>query len=184
MPGTPQLQQAGIKEIMTDESTIQNSGTPASPILNHPFLEGMSAYHLRILGDCARAVHFEPGELIFREGDPADRFYLIQKGKVALESRRQDKANPLIQTIETGEVMGWSWMVPPAFWNFDARALESTDAFYIHGNLLRDECESDHDLGYELYKRMAKVMLQRLQATRRQLMNLEGNPDLTRQLGQ
>jgi CRP/FNR family transcriptional regulator, cyclic AMP receptor protein len=164
---------------MTDESTIHSSSTPASPLLDHPFLQGMSAHHIRILGDCARQVHFESGELIFREGDPADRFYLIQKGKVSLESRRQDKGNPVIQTIEAGEVMGWAWMIPPAFWHFDARAVEATDAMYIHGKLLREECESDHDLGYELYKRMAEVMLRRLQATRRRLLNLEGNPDLT-----
>lgn len=165
---------------MAEYSTAQNHGTS---ILEHPFLQGLSAHHLRILGDCARQSHFEPGALIFCEGDPADRFYLIQKGKVVLESRSQDKSHAAIQTIEAGDVMGWSWMFPPCFWHFDARALEATDAMYIVGNLLRDECESDHDLGYELYKRMAQVMLQRLQATRRRLLHLEGNPDLTRKRG-
>ncbi|EEF62864.1 cyclic nucleotide-binding domain-containing protein [Pedosphaera parvula] len=164
---------------MPAKSTIHNPGASSVPLLEqHPFLQGMSAHQVKILGDCSRQAHFEPGELMFRAGDPADRFYLIQKGKVALESRTQDKANQLIQNIEAGEVLGWSWMFPPCFWHFDARALESTDAMYIQGKLLREECESDHDLGYELYKRMAEVMLSRLQATRRRLLKFEGNPNL------
>ncbi|MDB6109394.1 MAG: cyclic nucleotide-binding protein [Pedosphaera sp.] len=141
----------------------------------HPFLAGMSAHQLRILSDCAMQSHFEPNELIFRAGDPADRFYLINRGKVALETQT-DRGRTLIQTIGAGDVLGWSWLFPPYFWHFDVRALEPTDAIFIYGSMLREECEADHDLGYELTRRMAKVMLQRLQATRRQLLELPGMP--------
>ena len=88
----------------------------------HPFLEGLSPHQLRLLGDCAMVVRFQPGELIFREGDPANRFYLITKGKVALESYVQDRGTTLIQTVAGGDVLGWSWLFPPYYWHFDARS--------------------------------------------------------------
>ena len=113
---------------------------------------------------------FNAGELIFREGDPANRFYLIQRGQVALESSLKDRPAVRIQTIGAGDVLGWSWLFPPYYWHFDARTLEPTSAIFFYGTRLREECEKDHDLGYELMKRMAGVVLQRLQATRRQLL--------------
>jgi CRP-like cAMP-binding protein len=113
---------------------------------------------------------FNAGETIFREGDPANRFYLILSGKVAVESYVREQGFKVIQTIGTGEVLGWSWLFPPYYWHFDARAVESTEALFFYGTPLRTECETDHELGYELLKRMAEIMLQRLQATRRQLL--------------
>ena len=160
---------AGLKD--------EKSSAPSTPthISQHPFLTGMSAHQLGILSDCAMQSRFEAGQLIFREGDPADRFYLINKGKVALESQT-NRGRILVQTIGAGDVLGWSWLFPPYFWHFDARALEPTDAIFIYGTTLREECESDHELGYELTRRMAEVILQRLQATRRQLLQLKGMP--------
>ena len=146
--------------------TIENS------IKSHPFLEGMSPHQIRLLGDCAMRAHFGAGELIFREGDPANRFYLILSGKVALESYIEGKGHTLIQTIGAGDVLGWSWLFPPYFWHFDALAVEPTDAIFIYATPLREECESDHELGYELMKRMAQIMMNRLQATRRQFLGI------------
>ncbi|MDB6067984.1 MAG: Crp/Fnr family transcriptional regulator [Pedosphaera sp.] len=143
----------------------------------HAFLSGMTEHQLRIISDCSRPIHFAAGEVIFREGDPADRFFLIQRGRVALESNVKGAGLSFIQTIGPGEVLGWSWLFPPFFWHFDARAMETTDAFFISGKVLREECESDHDLGYELLKRVAAVLVQRLQATRRRLLELPGMPD-------
>jgi|SRR6266478_6573063 CRP-like cAMP-binding protein len=154
----------------------ENAPTPSieSVISQHPFLAGLSPHHLRLLCDCAMPSHFLPDELIFKEGDPANRFYLIQKGRVALECYAKEKGNTLIQIIGTGDVLGWSWLFPPYFWHFNARALEPTEAVFIYATPLREECESDHELGYELLKRMAEVMLTRLQATRRQLLRRYG----------
>jgi CRP/FNR family cyclic AMP-dependent transcriptional regulator len=140
-------------------------------VKEHPFLAGMSPHQYRILTDCAMHRHFHPGELIFREGDPANRFYLLKNGKVALESYVKNKGMTQIQTVGVGDVLGWSWLFPPYFWHFTARALEPTDAIFFYATPLREECESDHELGYELVKRMAEVMLRRLQATRRQLLD-------------
>src|SRR6185369_15417955 len=136
----------------------------------HPFLAGMKPEHLRSLKDSAMMMFYQPEEVIFREGDPANRFYLVQKGKVTLESNRRESEPVRIQTIGPGDVLGWSWLFPPYYWHFDARALEPTEAIFFYGTRLREQCEQDHDLGYELMKRMTSVIIQRLQATRRHLL--------------
>jgi CRP/FNR family cyclic AMP-dependent transcriptional regulator len=140
----------------------------------HPLLEGLSPHQRRILTDCAMLTSFAPGELIFREGDPANRFYLIHKGEVALESYVREQGPVLIQNIGAGDVLGWSWLFPPYYWHFDARAIEETEAVFFYGTPLREECEADHDFGYELLKRMTEVIINRLQSTRRQLLNFYG----------
>jgi len=141
-----------------------------SVIAEHPFLHGLRPAHLAVLAENSMSMHYEPGTLIFREGDPANRFYLIERGKVSLESSRRDEPAVPIQTIGPGDVLGWSWLYPPYYWHFDARAVEPATAIFFYGTRLREQCEEDHDLGYELMKRMTQVVIQRLQATRRQLL--------------
>jgi CRP-like cAMP-binding protein len=140
-------------------------------IASHPFLTGLSPHHLRLLSDCAMFTMFEPGQVIFREGDPANRFYLIRSGKIVLESHTKTLGSIPIQTVSDGEILGWSWLFAPYYWHFDARAVEKTEAIFYYGTPLRTECENDHDFGYEMYRRMAEVLVNRLQATRRQLLN-------------
>src|SRR6266487_2115039 len=143
-----------------------------SVIAEHAFLQGLKPQHLRVLADNAMRMRYDPGGIIFREDDPANRFYLIEKGKISLESHRKDEAPVSVQTIGPGDVLGWSWLFPPFYWHFDARALEPTTAIFFYGTRLREACEQDHDLGYELMKRMTQVVIQRLQATRKQLLAL------------
>lgn len=141
-------------------------------IATHPFLKGLNPHQTRILRDCAMITQFKAGELVFREGDPANRFYLILQGKVALEAHTQDRGVTPIQFVESGEVLGWSWLFPPYYWHFDARALEDTDAVFFYGAPLREECDSDHDFGYEMFKRISTVIVNRLHSTRRQLVSV------------
>jgi len=141
-----------------------------SVIAEHAFLKGLKPQHLQVLADNAMRMRYEPGALIFCEGEPANRFYLIEKGKVSLESHRRDEPPVPVQTIGPGDVLGWSWLVPSYYWHYDARALEPTTAIFFYGTRLREACEQDHDLGYELIKRMTQVVIQRLQATRKQLL--------------
>ena len=115
-------------------------------------------------------MRYEAGELIFREGDPANRFYLIEQGQVSLESHRKDEAPVAVQVIGPGDVLGWSWLFPPYCWHFDARVLEPTTAIFFNGTRLREQCEQDHDFGFEVMKRMTQVVIQRLQAARKQLL--------------
>ena len=137
----------------------------------HPFLIGMGANHIRLLADCAMHSHFEAGQVIFREGETANRFYLIEHGKVALES--STLGEPVrIEEIGDGDLLGWSWLFPPYAWHFSARALEDTAAIFFYGTILREYCEKDHSLGFELFKRMSLVMLPRLQAARQKLLSV------------
>ena len=130
----------------------------------HPFLAGINAHHLRLLADCAVRRQFRAGQVIFRKGDPANRFYLIERGKVALESSAGDQAIR-IEEVESGDLLGWSWIFPPFVWHFDARAIEPTTAIFLYG-ILREYCDADPALGYVLFKRMSEVMMRRLQAAR------------------
>jgi CRP-like cAMP-binding protein len=159
----------------TDSPTTAKAESSAvnaveSVIAEHPFLRGLKLEHLRLLTDSARRMHYEAGELIFREGDPANRFYLIEQGRVSLESHRRDEAAVAVQVIGPGDVLGWSWLFPPYYWHFDARALEPTSAIFFYGTRLRERCEQNHSFGYEMMKRMTQIVIHRLQATRKQLL--------------
>ena len=145
-----------------------------SVIAGHPFLRDLKPAHLHLLADSAMRVRFETGELIFREGDPANRFYLLEQGRVSLESPRRDEAPVAVQVIGPGEVLGWSWLFPPYYWQFDARALEPTTAIFFYGTRLREQCEQDPSFGYEMMKRMTQVVIHRLQAARKQLLSRRG----------
>jgi len=138
----------------------------------HPFMQGMDARQLAALDDCAMETEFAPGQLIFREGDVASRFYVILEGKVALEARSRGDSAVLIETIGAGEVLGWSWLFEPYTWHFDARAVEKTKAIFFYGTWVREKCEQDRDFGCELYKRVALVVIDRLQNARRRLLEL------------
>ncbi len=139
----------------------------------HPFLAGMNRAQLALLTDCAMATHFKKGQTILREGEFANRFYLIESGKVALESGAHFGEPMVVETIGPGDLLGWSWMFPPYIWQFTARAVEPTTAIFFYGTILREYCEKDHFLGYELFKRMSVVMMKRLQAARKQMLSVQ-----------
>jgi len=143
------------------------------PILaEHPLFSGMEQRDLQTLAGCARNVRFESADVIFREGEQANDFYLIRTGKVALQLFA-DRRGPLtILNLAEGEVLGWSWLSPPYRWKFTARALETTRAISLDGKCLREKAERDHDLGYELLKRFVHVIEERVQATSSRLLNV------------
>jgi CRP/FNR family transcriptional regulator, cyclic AMP receptor protein len=145
----------------------------AGAIAAHRFAADMKPEHLKRLTDVAMFKQFERDELIFREGEPANRFYLICHGKIALEPGCNGESAPLIQFIGEGDVLGWSWLFPPYYWHFSARAVEPTDAIFFYGTRLRTQCEEDPAFGYELMKRMAAIVIKRLQITRVQLLQLQ-----------
>jgi CRP/FNR family transcriptional regulator, cyclic AMP receptor protein len=141
-------------------------------ISNHPLFEGLDPEHVAKLSESGMAVDFPAGTVIFQEGDPANRFYLILTGAVVLESDIRDEENPAFQTLGPGEVLGWSWMFPPYYWHFTARAVEPVKAIFFYGTRLREYCETHPDLGYALMKRVSNVLIDRLQNARRQLIKL------------
>jgi CRP-like cAMP-binding protein len=147
------------------------------PLLaEHPFFRDLPPDDLRLIAGCAKNVRFDAGQMIFREGEDADQFYLIRQGKVALEVSTPNGAAP-IQTIGAGDVLGWSWLIPPYKWRFDARAVEPVLAFALDGKCLRGKSDDDPRLGYELLKRIAAVIAERLHATRLQMLDVYGARD-------
>ena len=108
----------------------------------HPFLAGMNHTQLTLLTDCAVARHFNKSQTILREGEFANGFYLIETGKVALESRGGLwQIDDPIQIVGAGDLLGWSWMFPPYVWQFTARAVEPTTALFFYAAILREYCE-------------------------------------------
>ncbi len=145
------------------------------PVLReHRFLRGLAERHLQFLTGCASNVRFEAGQFLFREGDEADASYLVRVGRIALEIDVPARGSTQIQTIEAGEVLGWSWLYPPYKWQFDGRAVEAVRAIKLDGKCLREKCEADHDLGYELVRRFLYEVHQRLERTRFQLLDIYG----------
>lgn len=143
------------------------------PLLaEHPFFSGLTQAQLDLLTGCASNTRFEAGQFIFREGEQATKFFVIRHGKVSLEIYAPSRGAIIIATLGEGDILGWSWLFPPFQWKFDARALELTRALAMDGECLRRKAEEDHHLGFELLKRFAAIMEERLQATRLQLLNL------------
>jgi CRP/FNR family cyclic AMP-dependent transcriptional regulator len=93
---------------------------------------------------------------------------------VALALTAPGRGAVTFQTVPEGEVVGVSWLIPPYRWTYDAKALELIRAIAIDGACLRGKCEADHDLGYEMMKRFMPVLIQRLHATRLQILDIYG----------
>ena len=146
---------------------------------DHPFFAGLDAASLAILAGCAKNVSFAPGEYLFRTGHPADQFFVVRRGRVALEVHSPASGTMVVDTADAGDVVGWSWLVPPYSWLFDARAVEPTGAVAFDGLCLRGKCEQDPKLGYELLKMVGQVMFGRLVAARVRLLDLYGDTSAT-----
>ena len=144
-------------------------------LAEQPFFAGFGAEELELVAGCAVNLRVDAGRYLFREGDPADRFFLLRHGRVALEVG-SPHGRLVVETLDEGDVVGWSWLVPPYRYFFDARAVQPTTAVVFDGACLRDKCEADARLGYALLRRVSEVMLSRLQATRVRLFDLYGAP--------
>jgi len=145
-------------------------------LTTHPFLEGLPAPWLeRLSYQAERNVH-HAGSRLFREGGPADRFWLIRDGRVALEFNVPGRGDIVIEQLGPGSVLGWSWMFPPHRWHFGAIAAEQTLAIELDGRGVMRLCGDDAALGYELTKRFSAVLIDRLQAARMRLVDLYGYP--------
>ena len=147
--------------------------TLTDAITRHAFFRGMKPEHLAILAEGAKKNEFQAGDVIFLEGQPASQFYLVESGKIALETHEAPDDTTLVQALGPGDVLGWSWLFPPFAWHFHAWAVEPTNVIVLNGAHLLVAAERDHDFGYELMKRVAQIVIHRLQATRKQLRALQ-----------
>lgn len=139
-----------------------------------PALAGLDPRLLDLIAGCGRTARFAAGELLFRAGGPADDFFLIRHGAIALELPVPQREPVTIETLHDGELLGWSWLFEPHRWMFDAHAAQDTSVVGFDGACLRGKCETDHELGYQLMRRFAAVLVDRLQATRLQLLDVYG----------
>ena len=148
------------------------------PILAvHPFFKGLDERYLKLVVGCAANVRFEAGQFIARTDEEAVHFYLINHGQVAIEIFAPGRGAITIQTLGEGDIFGWSWIVPPYRWRFDARAVELTRAISLDGKCLRGKCEDDHDFGYVVMRRLLHVVSSRLLVSRLQLIDMFTSPE-------
>lgn len=140
----------------------------------HRFFQGVNEDFRMLVTGCAKNVVFEPGQYLFHESDTVSEIFFVRHGHVALQITAPGRGSMTFETVGPGEVIGFSWLVPPYRWTFDARAVELTRAICVNAKCLRDKCEADHSLGYEMMKRFTPVLEERLHAARIQLLDLYG----------
>ena len=146
------------------------------PLLrDHEFFRGLAPGYVSLLVGCATNVRFPAGSFLFEEGEPADRFFLIRHGRISLEVSAPGRGSIVVQTVGPGEIVGFSWLFPPHRWEFDARAAEATTAVALDGVCLRGKCAEDPVLGFDLMQRFARVVIERLQHARLQLLDVYGH---------
>ncbi len=143
----------------------------------HPFFQGISEEYSELVAGCAANMVVQAGGYVFREGEPADKFYLLRHGSVSVEVHAPGREPIIVDTLSAGDLLGWSWLVPPFRTQFDARALELTRLMSLDAACLRGKMEEDHHLGYELHKRFAPVVARRMDAALMRLIDMYGHPD-------
>jgi len=141
-------------------------------LADYPPLSELGGDVLEAMAEHAQLVTFEPGDRVLRTGEPADTFYVMRHGRVAIEVPTNKGGSIVIETLEPGEVLGISWMLPPYRVTFDARCIDACGAIAIDAAAVRDACNADPVLGYALYRHLGGVVRDRLQAARVQLLDL------------
>jgi len=147
--------------------------TIAQYLPEHPFFAGLDTATTELLAGCASNIHVRADEFLFREGTPADHFYVVRHGRIAIEVRTPGPPM-VLDTVEDGDVVGWSWVVPPYLWTFDGRAVTDVSAVTFDAACLRGKCLVNPLLGYDLMMRFVRLMNQRLQSARIRLIDLYG----------
>lgn len=138
----------------------------------NPVFKTLDPQYIKVIVGCASNVVYKPEQFIFREDEDANAFYIVRQGRVIVETYSPDHGSIGIQSCCEGDVLGWSWLVPPYKWRFDARATEQTRMIALDGKCLREKCELDRDLGYQMMKIFTEIMTERLEATRLQLLDV------------
>ena len=141
-----------------------------------PVFAGLEPRHLRLIAGCAVNERLPAGAELFREGRPAERFYLIREGAVSVEVSAPGRGPLRIETLHAGDVAGWSWLFAPYRWQLDGRVVEPARLIAFDAVCLRGKCDADHELGYQLMRRFAATAIERLQATRLQLLDVYASP--------
>ncbi|MBK8975108.1 MAG: cyclic nucleotide-binding domain-containing protein [Planctomycetes bacterium] len=137
----------------------------------HQVFEGISPDCLEAFAATAHHVSLQPREVLIQEGAPAEEFLLIDSGRIAIEIFVQGRGHVSIETLGPGELVGWSWLVEPHRWHFDAIAVTPSDLIAFPAAAARELLASNHECGYGLLSRFLPQIVQRLRATRMQLLD-------------
>jgi CRP-like cAMP-binding protein len=143
-------------------------------IVEAPAFAGLKPEYVRLIASWERSIEVGADEYVLREGERAQTFYIIHRGAIALEVRGAGRARLVVDTKHEGDIVGWSWLFAPYRWQFDGRTTEPCSLAAIDGARVRDLCEEDHEIGYELMSRFAGGLQELLQHTRMQLLDLYG----------
>ncbi|WIY00405.1 cyclic nucleotide-binding domain-containing protein [Amycolatopsis mongoliensis] len=125
-----------------------------------------------LLTRATREVAFAPGERLCEEGRPADRLWVLESGRVEVDTAVPGRGDVVVQALGPGELLGWSWLVPPYRWDFGARAVTTVTAAELDGRLLRELADEDPAFGYALTRALFEVLAHRLRGTRARLLDL------------
>ena len=146
----------------------------ADIVAEHTLFAGLGDDFLNLVSGCARNVRFSAGEYLISAGDDAAEIFLIREGNVGLEISAPGHGRMTFQSTGPNEVIGLSWLVPPYRWTYDARAREDVRAISLDASCLRNKCDADPALGYEVMKRFMPTLVERLHNTRLQMLDVYG----------
>ncbi len=141
----------------------------------HAFFSGLDDSFMKFLSDSATQLRVKKGDVLFQQGERAVKFYLLRNGQMSVQVPALMGPTLEIQTLGEDQILGWSWLISPYRWNFQARALDDSDLLEFDGSAILARCEKDPKFGYELLKRFAALMSERLDAARQKMMD-EWNP--------
>jgi CRP/FNR family cyclic AMP-dependent transcriptional regulator len=144
-------------------------------LAEHVFFKDFAPAHRALIAGCGKNVHFDSGQLIAKTGEPANQFFAIREGRASIEIHAPWREPLILETVEAGDIVGWSWLFPPYRWKFDVRAVEPVHAISFDGACLREKCERDPAMGFDFMKRFGQVFILRLEAARLQLLDLYGS---------
>lgn len=136
-----------------------------SDLKTSPFFRGFKRAHLDILAGHAKWVRFREDQVAFKAEEKAAGFYLIKTGSMAVELPVCGGRTFAVQELLAGDVLGWSWLIPPYRWHLGGRATEPVEAIFFDGRAVRQELFRDAGLGFEIYRRFAVIMSRRLEGT-------------------
>lgn len=157
---------------VTDPGGTAATGALREALASHPFFSGLPPAQLAALTDCARPRSVAAGDILFHEGGDADRFFVLTRGTVCVESKCNGRAL-VLQTLHEGEILGWSWLTPPFRWAFDARCAAPTEVVEVDAARLRSAFTADPGFGYHVVSRFAAVMGERLRAAHMRMLERE-----------
>ncbi len=132
----------------------------------HETFKHMPERLIQKLSDTGQVLTFQKGSQLFRQEEPADYFYIVISGRISVEIPSIYGPPLTVQTLKDGNVLGWSWLIPPYRWTFEATSETETEVLRFSGAILRKECEADPELGYQLLKCFASLMSERLHEAR------------------